>query len=152
MSFGMRGVARTMAAWTSAAAESSLREVANCSVTDVLPSELDEVIESSPSMVENSRSSGVATDAAIVSGLAPGSDACTRMVGKSTFGSALTGRRKYARMPNSRIPTITSVVATGRLMNKPEMFTAFPRVLARASARRRCSTSPAWRGPAARSS
>ena len=55
---------------------------------------LDELIVVTPSMVENSRSRGVATEAAIVSGLAPGSEALTRMVGKSTFGSALTGRRR----------------------------------------------------------
>ena len=34
-----------------------------------------------PAMVENSRSSGVATEDAMVSGLAPGNDACTWMVG-----------------------------------------------------------------------
>ena len=37
-----------------------------------MPSELLEVIESTPAMVENCFSSGVATDEAIVSGLAPG--------------------------------------------------------------------------------
>ena len=42
-------------------------------------------------MVENCRSSGPATDAAMVSGLAPGSFAVTAMVGKSTRGSAATG-------------------------------------------------------------
>ena len=38
------------------------------------------------------RSSGVATVAAIVSGLAPGSEAETEIVGKSTCGSGATGR------------------------------------------------------------
>jgi len=38
--------------------------------------------------------SGVATDDAIVSGLAPGRLACTWIVGKSTFGSALTGNKR----------------------------------------------------------
>ena len=42
-------------------------------VIEVLPSELDEFIESMPAMVENCRSSGVATEDAMVSGLAPGS-------------------------------------------------------------------------------
>ncbi len=50
-------------------------------VIEVLPSELEEFIESMPAMVENWRSSGVATDAAMVSGLAPGSAAFTWMVG-----------------------------------------------------------------------
>ena len=39
---------------------------------DVEPCEFDELIDWMPAMVENSRSSGVATDDAIVSGLAPG--------------------------------------------------------------------------------
>ncbi len=45
-------------------------------------------------MVENSPSSGVATDDAMVSGLAPERLADTRIVGKSTFGSSLTGRAR----------------------------------------------------------
>ena len=56
----------------------------------VFPSELVEIIESMPAMVENCFSSGVATAAAMVSGLAPGSDALTLMVGKSTLGRSLT--------------------------------------------------------------
>jgi hypothetical protein len=63
-------------------------------VIDVDPSALVEVMLSIPAMVENWRSSGVATAAAIVSGLAPGKLALTCIVGKSTFGRSLTGRRK----------------------------------------------------------
>ena len=44
-------------------------------------------------MVANCCSSGVATDEAMVSGLAPGRLAVTLIVGKSTFGSAATGSR-----------------------------------------------------------
>ena len=44
-----------------------------------------------PAMVENWRSSGVATEEAIVSGLAPGSEADTLMVGKSTVGQVGDG-------------------------------------------------------------
>ena len=47
----------------------------------VLPSALTDDIESMPAMVENCFSSGVATDEAIVSGLAPGRLADTWMVG-----------------------------------------------------------------------
>jgi hypothetical protein len=47
----------------------------------VFPSALAEVIESMPAMVENCFSSGVATAAAIVSGLAPGRLAVTWIVG-----------------------------------------------------------------------
>src|SRR5262245_49163054 len=65
---------------TSAAAASMSRLRLNCSVIDVKPSELDELIESSPAMVANCFSSGSATADAIVSGLAPGKLACTRIV------------------------------------------------------------------------
>ena len=44
-------------------------------------------------MVANCCSSGVATDEAMVSGLAPGRLAVTLIVGKSTLGSAATGSR-----------------------------------------------------------
>ena len=44
-----------------------------------------------PAIVENCFSSGVATAAAIVSGLAPGRLALTEIVGKSTVGRSLTG-------------------------------------------------------------
>jgi hypothetical protein len=74
-------------------------------------------------MVENWRSSGVATAVAIVSGLAPGRLAETLMVGKSTLGRSLTGSSRYESAPKSNTPSITSVVATGRRMNGSEMFT-----------------------------
>ncbi len=60
-------------------------------VMPVCPREFVDVIESMPAIVENCFSSGVATDEAIVSGLAPGRDALTKIVGKSTFGRSLTG-------------------------------------------------------------
>ena len=56
-----------------------------------MPSELIEVIESMPAMVVNWFSSGVATEDAMVSGLAPGRLAVTCIVGKSTLGRSLTG-------------------------------------------------------------
>jgi hypothetical protein len=54
----------------------------NCSVIEVEPSVLDEVISFTPAMWPSCRSSGAATDDAMISGLAPGSDAPTLMVGK----------------------------------------------------------------------
>ena len=54
-----------------------LRLKSNCSVICVLPSVLVELTVFNPAIVENCRSSGVATDEAIVSGLAPGSPALT---------------------------------------------------------------------------
>ena len=71
-----------------------LRSRVNWIVIWVMPSALVEVIESMPAMVENCRSSGVATEEAMVSGLAPGSSAATWMVGKSTLGRSLTGSRR----------------------------------------------------------
>jgi hypothetical protein len=56
-----------------------------------VPWALVEVIESSPEIVENCPSSGVATEAAMVSGDAPGNWAVTEMVGKSMLGSSDTG-------------------------------------------------------------
>ena len=55
-------------------------------------------------------------------GLAPGSDADTLMVGKSTCGSGATGSNRKAITPASASPAVSSVVATGRLMNGAEMF------------------------------
>ena len=63
----------------------------NCRTIDVLPSDDVDVIAVTPAMVANCRSRIEATDAAIVSGLAPGSWAVTWMVGNSTRGIAATG-------------------------------------------------------------
>ena len=91
---GSSGSVLVMAACTSCAAASMLRLRVNWRVIWVSPSALDEVIESMPAIVVNCRSSGVATAEAMVSGLAPGSAACTWMVGKSTLGRSLTGSRR----------------------------------------------------------
>src|SRR3989442_1287598 len=61
-----------MAACTSRAAASMFRFKSNCSVMLVDPSVLDDVISVTAAMRPNCRSSGVATDEAMVSGLAPG--------------------------------------------------------------------------------
>ena len=68
-------------ACTSWAAASMLRSRLNCRVMLVLPSVEDDVIWSTPAMVVNCFSRGVATAEAIVSGLAPGSEALTETVG-----------------------------------------------------------------------
>ena len=85
--------AAAMAACTSRAAASTSRSRSNCKVRFVVPSELVDVISVIPASRPNRRSSGVATDDAIVSGLAPGSEALTEMVGKSTLGRGATGNR-----------------------------------------------------------
>ena len=70
-----------MAVCTSTAALSISRPRSNCSVMLVLPVPLDEVIESRPAMVVNCRSSGLATEDAIVVGSPPGRPALTFSVG-----------------------------------------------------------------------
>jgi hypothetical protein len=56
----------------------------------------------------------VATDEAIISGLAPGSDAPTEIVGKSICGSGDTGKTWNATSPANAIAAVSNVVATGR--------------------------------------
>ena len=67
------------------------RSSANWMTICVCPRLDVDVMLSMPAMVENCFSSGVATVAAIVSGLVPGSVAVTVIVGKSTLGRSLTG-------------------------------------------------------------
>lgn len=67
-----------------------------------------------PAMRPSECSSGVVTAAAMVSGLAPGKDADTLMVGISTRGiGEIDSSRKAANPANTR-PMVSSVVATGR--------------------------------------
>jgi len=58
-----------------------------------MPSEEVEVSEVMPAIVESCRSIGPATEAPIVSGLAPGKVAVIWMVGKSTRQRATDSRR-----------------------------------------------------------
>src|SRR6476620_1182058 len=81
-----------IAACTSRAARSMLRPIANCNWMLVVPSELVDVIWSRPAMTPSLRSNGAATVAAITDGSAPGRVADTRIIGKSTLGTAATGR------------------------------------------------------------
>src|SRR5574340_444319 len=80
-----------IAVCTSCAAASMSRPSSNCRVMLVEPWPDCELIDSIPATVASCRSSGVATVVAMVSGLAPGSDAEMRSVGKSTCGRSLTG-------------------------------------------------------------
>ena len=91
MPCGSRRAACVIAPCTSTAAPSRLRFRSNSRVICVDPSELTDVIDSRPAIIENWFSSGVATEAPIVSGLAPGNCAVTNRVGKSMFGKSLTG-------------------------------------------------------------
>jgi hypothetical protein len=105
-----------MAACTSRAAASMLRFRSNCKVMLQEPSVLEDVISVTAAMRPNWRSSGVATEEAMVSGLAPGSEAFTEMVGKSTCGRGDTGRMRKATAPARPMATTNNVVATGLWM------------------------------------
>ena len=98
-----------------------LRSSANCKVIAVAPSELLDVIESIPAMVENCCSSGVATADAIVSGVAPGRLAVTTIVGKTTLGRSLTGRNRKAIAPKTHNAPVSRVVITGRRMQRRQI-------------------------------
>ncbi len=77
ISTGRRRCARKSAACTSTAALSMSRSWSNSSVTCVWPSVEDELITLRLEIVANCFSSCVATDAAMFSGLAPGSNPVT---------------------------------------------------------------------------
>src|ERR1700691_2621018 len=95
-------------------------------LTDVLPRVLEEVISATPAIWPNCRSSGVATDEAMISALAPGRLAETEIVGKSTSGSGATGSTKKAIAPAKATATVSSVVATGRRMEGADTFMPAP--------------------------
>jgi hypothetical protein len=93
-----------------------LRSRSNWSVIEVDPCCDTEDIEAMPAIEAISRSSGAATEVAIVSGLAPGRRTFTLIVGKSTRGRAATGNCRNAKKPNTTNDSIISVVITGRRM------------------------------------
>ncbi len=61
-------------------------------VTDAPPSVLMEVSSATPEIWARRRSNGAASEEATVAGSAPGSDALTEIIGKSTRGIGATGR------------------------------------------------------------
>ena len=91
----------------------------------VEPRKLFDVIWLSPPIREKKRSSGVATLDAIVSGLAPGNEEDTCMVGKSICGNGATGSKGQVTMPTSSSAAASSEVPIGRLMKIAETFTGY---------------------------
>jgi hypothetical protein len=59
---------------------------------------------------------------AIVSGLAPGNEAVTLIVGKSTSGKLATGNWKYVNTPMQNIVAMRRVVMIGLSMKIEERF------------------------------
>src|SRR5882762_508177 len=115
-----------MAAWTSLAAPSTVRFRSNCSVIEVPPSVLTDVISVTPAMAPRRFSSGAARDEATVAGSAPGRDAEITIIGKSTRGIGATGILRYAAIPTTNNPIASNDVPTGRRINGWEIFTAQP--------------------------
>src|SRR5471032_2486696 len=116
--------AALIAACTSRAAPSMSRSRSNCKIIRAEPRLLDEVICVTPAICPNWRSRGVATELATVVGSAPGNEALTLMVGKSTSGSGATGNRLKANTPNNASPAASNVVAIGRWINGALRFIA----------------------------
>ena len=114
--------AALIAAWTSRAAPSIFRLRSNWRIIVDPPLELLDVISLIPAILANWRSSGAASELAAVFGSAPGSEALTKIVGNSTFGSGAIGRKHAARIPPARMPAARSDVATGRRINGSEKF------------------------------
>lgn len=75
-----------------------------------------------PAMLPRLRSRGVATVAAITSGLAPGKLADTEMVGKSTWGRGAMGNSRKPSKPDNNSASINKLVATGRRMKGRDRF------------------------------
>ena len=90
----------------------------------VPPSVLTEVISDTPEICAIRRSNGAASDDATVAGSAPGSEAFTEIIGKSTRGIAATGRNRYATIPKRNRPAASSDVPAGRRINGSETFMA----------------------------
>src|ERR1700682_2738753 len=101
-----------------------LRLRSNWMVMTLVPcDELDDIDEM-PAMVDSWRSMMPATEAAMVSALAPGNVAVTAIVGKSTFGSAETGNSRKPNTPKAMIDAVMSVVMTGRRIHSSESVIA----------------------------
>ena len=111
---GNKARAALIAACTSRAAPLMSRLMSNISVMRVDPSVLRELISSSPAIVPNDCSSGIATLEAMVSGLAPANRAVTEIMGKSICGKGATGRKIRDIPPANTHASQISVVATGR--------------------------------------
>ena len=88
---GRSARAALIAACTSRAAPLMSRLMSNCSTICVELTLLRDVISSTPAILPRWRSSGVATLDAMISGLAPGIEAFTTMVGMSMLGNGETG-------------------------------------------------------------
>ena len=121
---GIIARAALIAPCTSVAALLMSRLRSNCNVMRVCPVVLRDVISVRPAIVPSERSRGVATVAAMTSGLAPGICARTEIAASSIWGKGAIGSKLCASQPASTTPSQINVVATGLTMKMPEMFMA----------------------------
>ena len=75
---------------------------------------------------------------------APGRAVETEMVGKSIFGSAAIGRKKYPTRPTSTIASVTEVVITGRWMQRTGSAMAMNSTLAKVAMQGPTATRTFW--------
>ncbi len=91
--------AALIAACTSRAAPSMLRDRSNCMMMVVPPSSEVEVISDTPAMAPSWRSSGAATEDAMVAGSAPGCPALIMMVGQLDARQRRDGQVEIGHQP-----------------------------------------------------
>ena len=111
-----------MAACTSREASFRSRSMSKKSRTSVEPVLLDDEMDDSPAMAPSARSSGPATVAAMLVGLAPGRLAVTTTIGVSICGSGATGSCRHASQPASRMASASMVLPMGRRMKGRDRF------------------------------
>ena len=111
-----------MAACTSRAASFRSRSRSKNIRTSVLPVLLDDEMLVSPGMEPSARSSGPATVAAMLTGLAPGRLAETTTIGVSICGRGETGSIRQASRPASRMASASMVLPMGRRMKGRDRF------------------------------
>ena len=79
-------------------------------------------MDDSPAMAPSARSSGPATVAAMLVGLAPCRLAVTTTIGVSICGNGATGSCRHASQPASRMASASMVLPMGRRMKKRNRF------------------------------
>ena len=112
----------------------------------VVPRKLEDVISVTPAILPNWRSSGVATEEAMISGAAPGRLAATEIVGKSTCGSEDTGSTRNAMAPANAIAMVGGLLLSQvlTLYTTPVIYIFFDNLAKKVSAYRTGgNTSPA---------
>ncbi len=88
----------------------------------LLPMDDPDEIDLTPSIPLIAFSSGSVICDSIISGLAPAYEVCTLMVGGSMAGYKRTPRKLYPTTPKRMIIKLITMEATGRLIEKSDIF------------------------------